>query len=121
MKILNKILVVISVFLLSNCGMKEMEFDEERWNEMNDMFYTNREKMVRDLMENHLKTGMTYNDIIELLGQHENYHNVPPNTIGYEIMVDYGWNIDPQKGKTLYIEFTTDSIIKDIRLEKWKH
>jgi hypothetical protein len=35
-------------------------------------------------------------------------------------MVDYGWDIDPVKGKTLYIELTNDSIVNDFKLEEWK-
>ena len=106
--------------LLTSCS-QEMKFDKNKWNERDDMFYAYREKMVTDLMKNHLSKGMTYKEVIKLLGNSEKYQNDQPNTIAYEIMVDYGWNIDPQKGKTLYIEFTNDSIVKDIKLEEWKH
>lgn len=115
------ILLLVFILMVSSCGVKEMKFDKSTWNEMDDMFYANRESMVKDLMENHLQQGMTYYEVIELLGVHENYQNVDQNTIGYEIMVDYEWNIDPQKGKTLYIELTKDSFVKNYRLEKWKH
>lgn len=116
-----KLIYIIAIFFLTSCNNQQMEFDKEKWNERDDIFYANREKMVIDLMENHLKKGMTYKEVLYLLGSSENYQNDPPNTIGYEIMVDYGWNIDPQKGKTLYIEFTNESIVKDIKLEEWKH
>lgn len=115
------ILLINFLLLLFSCEVEDKKFGRATWNEKDDMFYVNREKMVKDLMENHLKKGMTYQEIIDLLGQEENYQNNPPNTIGYEIMVDYVWNIDPQMGKTLYIELTTDSLVKEIRLEKWKH
>jgi hypothetical protein len=98
-----------------------MKFQKEKWNEMNDMFYANREKMIADLMKSHLKKGMKYSEVLCLLGNSENYQNNPPNTLVYEIMVDYGWNIDPKKGKTLYIELTKDSIVKNIKLQEWKH
>ncbi len=116
-----KLIYIAVIFLLTSCNNQRMEFDKEKWNERDDIFYANREKMVTDLMENHLKKGMTYKEVLNLLGSSENYQNDSPNTIGYEIMVDYGWNIDPQKGTTLYIEFTNDSIVKDIKLEEWKH
>ena len=89
-----------SIFLISvlaSCGNQQMEFDKKNWNERADIFYVYREKMATDLMKN------------------------SPNTIGYEIMVDYGWNIDPQNGKTLFIEFTNDSVVKNFRLDEWKH
>lgn len=116
-----KLIYILVIFILTSCNNQQIKFDKEKWNERNDMFYANREKMVIDLMENHLKKGMTYKEVMNLLGTSESYQNDPPNTIVYEIMVDYGWNIDPQKGKTLYIEFTNDSIVKEIKLDEWKH
>ena len=112
---------ILLCFLFVACNLTDIKFEKEKWNERDDIFYAYREKMVKDLMKNHLKKGMTYKEVIELLGEHGYYQYIPSNTIGYEIMVDYGWNIDPQKGKTLYIEFTEDSTIKEFRLEKWKH
>ena len=116
---------LISVFiflivLLTSCN-QQIKFEKDNWNEKDDIFYANREKMVTDLMKNHLKKGMTYKEVLILLGSSENYQNDLPNTIGYKIMVDYVWNIDPKKGKTLYIEFTNDSAVKDFKLEEWKH
>ena len=116
-------LITVFIFLLAlltSCS-QQMKFDKDKWNGRDDMFYAYREKMVADLMENHLSKGMTYKEVINLLGNPENYQNDPSNTIGYEIMVDYGWNIDPQKGKTLYIEFKNDSLVKDFKLDEWKH
>src|SRR5690606_4819517 len=115
------LIYIFVILLLTSCNNQQVEFDKEKWNERDDMFYANREKMVTELMENHLNKGMTYKDVVNLLGVSENSQNGHPNTIAYEIMVDYGWNIDPQKGKTLYIEFTNDSIVKDIKLDEWKH
>lgn len=85
------------------------------------MFYANRESMVKDLMESYLHKGMNYQELTKLIGLPEDYDNMEPNTFGYEIMVDYGWNIDPVEGKTLLINFSPDSIIIDYKLEYWKH
>ena len=83
--------------------------------------YANREHMVRDLMENHLQKGMTFQELTTLIGPPENYSNMDINTVGYEIMVDYGWDIDPVEGKTLYIELSKDSTVIDYSLEHWEH
>jgi hypothetical protein len=116
-------IIIISILtsLFSGCQSKEMKFDKNKWNEKDDVVYAFRENMVNDLMKNYLKKGMTYKEVMELLGKTEYNQNDLPNTIGYEIMVNYGWNIDPQKGETLYIEFTNDSTLKSVRLEKWEH
>lgn len=116
-----KLILIMIIVLITSCSKPQIEFNKEKWNERDDMFYANREKMVKDLMKNHLKKGMTSKEVLNLLGSPENYQDDLPNTLSYEIAVDYGWNIDPQEGKTLYIEFTNDSVIKDINLKEWKH
>ena len=104
-----------------SCLNDQMKFDRQQWNERSDLFYKNREAMVNDLIENHLQKGMTYNEVKELLGQPENYGNMKPNTFGYEIMVDYGWNIDPVEGKTLLFEISNDSVVINYHLNHWEH
>ncbi|CAL65839.1 hypothetical protein [Christiangramia forsetii] len=121
MKTLYKIFFLIIITQLSSCGVKEMEFDKSKWNERFDGFYEYRENMIQDLMENHLKKGMKLRKVVELLGEPGNYQNEETNEITYEIMVDYGWNIDPMEVKELYVEFDKDSIVTDFRLEHWKH
>lgn len=116
-----KLIYILIIVLLTACTKPHIKFEKEIWNERDDMFYANREKMVKDLMNNHLKQGMTSKEVLNLLGNPDNYQDDLPNTLSYEIAVDYGWNIDPQKGKTLYIEFTNNSIIKDIKLKEWTH
>ena len=111
---------IFSLFFAS-CGVEQKKFDKNIWNDMDDIMYSDRESMISDLMENYLRHGMTYKEVVELLGKPEKYANIKLITIGYEIMVDYGWNIDPVKGKTHYIELTNDSLVNDFKLEEWKH
>ena len=115
------ILTFIFSLFFASCGVEVKKFDKTTWNDMDDFMYANRESMISDLMKSHLRKGMTFKEVVELLGNPENYANIKSNTIGYEIMVDYGLNIDPIEGKTLFIELTNDSIVKDFKLEKWKH
>ncbi len=121
LRILDKIVILTILFLLTSCGVKQMEFEKYKWNERFDGFYEYRENMVQDLMENHLEKGMEFKRVIELLGEPGNYQNKKENEITYEIMVDYGWNIDPMEGKELYIEFDKDSTVTNFKLKHWKH
>lgn len=121
MKTLNRIFFLIIVLQLLSCRGKEMDFDKSKWNERLDGFYQYREYMIQDIMENQLKKGMELKNVVELLGEPENYQNRRENEISYEIMVDYGWNIDPVEGKEFYIVFDKDSIVTNFRLEHWKH
>jgi hypothetical protein len=116
-----KIFIISFLFLILSCGIKEIEFEKSKWNESFDGFYECRENMVSDLIENHLQKGMTYKHLIDLIGKPENFANLKKNTIGYIIMEDYGWDIDPVETKTLIIEITKDSLVKNIKIEHWKN
>jgi len=120
-KLIGKIFIISFLLLISSCGINEIEFEKSKWNESFDGFYEYRENMVSDLIENHLQKGMSYKNVIDLLGEPANYNNIKPNEIVYEIMVDYGWNIDPMEGKDLYLEFGKDSTLINSRLEHWEH
>ncbi len=97
-----------------SCNQK---FNQEKWNEGFDGFYTYREKMIDDVMNNYLKNGMTKKEVIQLLEKPDYEEN---NKIKYNILVDYGWNIDPVETKNLCIYLSTDSLVKKINLEHWK-
>ena len=121
LKNIKRIIFITFLFVIASCGVKEMKLDKSKWNERFDGIYENRENMVNDLIENHLNKGMSYKNIIDLLGEPGNYADLKPNEIVYEIMVDYGWNIDPMEGKDLYLEFGKDSTLTNSRLEHWEH
>jgi hypothetical protein len=118
----NKVIFLISFLLLiASCRNNELKFDKATWNKRIDFFYENREKMVDDLIENHLHKGMPYKELIELLGPSGNYSNLKPNSIGYEISVFYGHDIDPIRSTVLVFNLSKDSIVQDFKIEKWKH
>ncbi|AOW18411.1 hypothetical protein LPB03_13525 [Polaribacter vadi] len=121
MKKIIKIVAVGILFLSTNCGIKETEFNKQKWNDQTDGFYENRKNMVKDLLKNHLTKGMKYSQLTELIGEPENYANLKDNTVAYRIMENYGWNIDPIETKILKIELTKDSLVKKYKIEHWKN
>lgn len=112
--------IIICLCFFASCGNKQIEFDQSKWNKSIDGFYEYREVMVNDLMNNHLEKGMNYQQLTDLIGKPENIANLKAYTIGYTIMEDYGWDIDPVETKTLLIELTKDSLVKDFKVEDWK-
>lgn len=114
-----KYLIAVGILLVS-CKARELEFDRSKWNTVEDGFYTYREQIVNDLIHNHLKKGMSYRELIELVGNPEKNQMEEKHTVGYEIMEDYAWDIDPVETKTLIIRFTNDSLISDYEIEHWK-
>ncbi|HJS00445.1 MAG TPA: hypothetical protein VJ780_05885 [Flavobacterium sp.] len=120
MKSTSKIAFIIILFILSNCGKTDVEFNKLQWNEKNDVFYINRENMVNDLLKNHLKKGMTYKELRSLIGYPQNYETQNSNTIVYEIMENYGWDIDPIETKILMIKLSKDSLVETYEIKHWK-
>lgn len=117
---MKNLMVIFCLWFLTACGNNQIDFEKSKWNERADGFYKFRESMANNLMESHLKKGMTYPELTDLIGEPENFANLKTNTIGYTIMEDYGWDIDPVETKTLLIELTADSLVQDFKLKHWK-
>jgi len=116
LKYIYKLIVLVGLVGLSNCGTKQMKFDKQKWNKEIDGFYEYRENMINDLIDNQLSKGMTYCQLTNMIGEPTNYANLDSNTIAYLIMEDYGWDIDPVETKILRIELTKDSLINNFKL-----
>lgn len=106
--------------LLASCN-NDIKFDKNKWQVNSDGFYIHRDKMIDDLFSKHDLSNLTYDEIINLLGKPENYANVEENEIYYNIVTDYGWNIDPVYTKNLKIQFDTLNKVKDYKIEEIKN
>lgn len=114
---MKKLFVILCLCFLGSCWTEQLDFEKSKWNDSVDGFYKYRESMAIDLMENHLKKGMTYQELTDLIGQPENFANLKENTICYTLLEDYGWDIDPVETKILMIELTTDSLVQNFKVE----
>ena len=108
------------ILILISCS-KEIPFDKELWNTRTDVFYDYREHMITDLAENHLKSTMMYNEIINLLGSPSNFGD-PKKAwkVDFEIIEKYGWDIDPIESRYLSITLDKDSTLDHIYLNIWR-
>lgn len=119
MRIFNGYISVVLIFVIISCK-NEMKFNSKDWNEREDLFYSKRKFVVNDLITNHLKVGMRYDEIIRLLGK-PSYESIQENSeIHYEILEKYGWNIDPEEIQYLDIKLNKDSTFasSNIRITK---
>lgn len=110
-----KYYILITIFLVS-CN-QQIKFNQAQWQTKDDMEYPYRKKMLNDLTTNHKLSGLKYSEIIDLLGQPQISDST---TLGYQIIVDYGHDIDPVYTKYLELTFSKDSIITAFKVKEWK-
>jgi hypothetical protein len=77
--------------------------------------------MLNDLMNHHQLKGLSYKQFIELLGEPETYSDEQLNTATYNIVTDYGRDIDLVYIKNLEVKFSADSVVTDVKINEIKH
>ncbi len=113
------VFILVSL-MLSSCNYNKQEkFDKAKWNKHEDAGQPSifRNKMLNDLTTNYKLIGFRYMALVELLGE-PNFKD--SNSLGYDIIVEYGNDIDPIYTKTLRFTFSRDSIIKSFKVNEWK-
>ena len=109
-----RLLLVIAVMMVS-CSWQR-PFNRQLWDEVGDLESSPfRKEMVKDVLDNHLKPGMHYQDVKKLLG--DIHSDVTSDSIGHIVLV-YGFydeysGIDYEHSNGLEITFSTDSLLTD--------
>jgi hypothetical protein len=113
------IILLLSIFLAS-CNHNE-KFDKVKWQEQGDLrTYLHRKSMLNDLTKNHKLTGLSYRQLINLIGEPENYSDKEKDILYYDIETDYGNDIAPVYTKTLQFKLTKDSTVESFIIKEWK-
>ena len=109
------------VMLLTSCTPQK-PFNKAEWEEKGDLdIYPNRKAMLNDLITHYKLKGLSYKQLIDLLGKPEDYIDTEPNTLYYNIIIDYGMDIDPVYIKHLVFILSTDSTVKGFEIKEIKH
>ena len=116
-----KFLSIFLLFLLLTACNWNKKFDKTLWINRSDIgTHPYRNRMYKDLLANHKLKGISYKNLVDLIGEPEKEYSDEPNEIYYEILTDYGFDIDPVKTKTLIFRLNSDSTIIDFKIEEWK-
>jgi len=90
------------------------------WDDRDQGFgYPKRKFMLNDLIENHQIKGLTYKQMVDSIGE----PNIDPGSYKayYNIILNYGWDIDPVYTKDLVIQLDRDSVVTGFKVKEWKH
>ena len=87
------------------------------------MEYPYRKSMLKDLTTNHQLKGLTYKQLIDLIGEPQKNLVGKSDEIYYPITTEYGHptlSPDSVGSITLAFKLNKDSIVTDFRIDKWK-
>jgi hypothetical protein len=94
-------------------------FTSSGWRLVYDFGHPNREEMVDDLIAHHLHAGMRYQEVDSLLGPPEGRIGTPLTKTSYDVVVNYGSDIDPVDVSYLALQWK-DSVLVEYRVVKVK-
>jgi hypothetical protein len=117
---INLLIIVLLLFNIFASCKNDIKFEKSGWTEReSEGAYPYRAKMLNDLITNYRLTGLSHRQIINLMGEPENYIN-KDSSIYYEIVVKFR-SIDPVYRKNLEIQFDRDSLVKNFKINIIKH
>ncbi|TYZ08307.1 hypothetical protein FY528_12690 [Hymenobacter lutimineralis] len=99
----------------------ELKFDKESWTVYNDGegTYPYRERMLSDWVKHHQLTGLTYEQLVDSIGEPSNYGQDDDTIIQYLIFEGFESDIDPVHGKTLDLTLGPDSVVTAYKVTEW--
>jgi len=111
--------ILMILFVASSCQMK---YNKKKWNEgsweMEQFEF--RDKMLDDLLETHQLKGKSLEELDKLFGDFriDTFEN--DAKICFDIVTDYGWDIDPVYTKDLILSLGKDSLVCKVEVIEWK-
>ena len=114
-----KYLTILFILFFSSCYFNQEKFNKQKWNLKDDVgYYSYREPMLKDLLENHKIKGLNITELENLFGKIE-IDSSNKKELFFNVVVDFGWDIDPVYTKDLIIPLDNNSIAKDYKIIEW--
>jgi len=122
MTIIKSVFYGLTIWLILSACENKIKFEKDRWTIKGDLgIYPYRSQMLDDLIQNQELKGLTYKQLIDKIGEPEKGYDSDSNSIYYDIVIDYGQDIDPVYVKTLEFNLDRDSIVTDFKINEIKH
>ena len=110
---------LVSITLIACSNNKK--FNKAQWLQIEDVQqYPYRQSMLKDLTTNYKLKGLTCEQLFDLIGEPQSNLVGDSNEMDYQILTDYGSDIDPIHTITLAFTIDKDSIIIGHRIMEWK-
>lgn len=114
-----KYIAIIFILFFSSCSFNQEKYNKQKWNLKDDVgYYSYREPMLKDLLENHKIKGLNITELEKLFGKIE-IDSSNKKEVFFNVVVDFGWDIDPVYTKDLIIILDNNSIAKDYKIIEW--
>ncbi len=114
-----KYLTILFVLFISSCSFNQEKYNKQKWNLKDDVgYYSYRDPMLKDLLENHKLKGLNISELENLFGKIE-IDSLNKKEIVFNVVVDFGSDIDPVHTKNLIIILDKNSIAKDYKIIEW--
>ena len=113
---MNRLLFILLLIIFIGCK-ESIKFNKERWAAESEPDYSDRDKMLPDLIKNYKLKGISYKDLTDMLSTPQFIDSLE---VTYDIYVNYDV-IDPRGGKRLIFYLDKDSIVTDYKVEKWSN
>jgi len=112
-----KIFFILAILCMVDISCN-YSFDKTGWLKKEDIDgYILRDDMLKDLLLKYKLKGLKYKELISLIGKPQ---IIDSNIISYQIMIDYGNDIDPIHRKYLTFRLNGDSLVVDYKIDEWK-
>ena len=113
-------IVLLMATFFTSCSQKR-SFESDEWKEVSGEELikgvfdgkTKRELMAEDLLDNGLLNGKHYHEAQDLLGQQQMHDQ----SVEYELVERYRWNIDPEEIVYLKVIFDRDSFAQEVKVD----
>jgi len=115
-----KTFTYLLLILLVACS-NDIKFDKTKWmNEGDLQEFPYRKAMLKDLVTNYKLKGLSYKQMIDLIGEPQKNLSADSDKVCYPVLTDYGRDIDPVHTIILSIQLGRDSTVSDFRIDEWE-